>query len=114
VLKAEQIGQTSREQAALSRAAAVLMALEKRGVDAVVTGSLAARKFGPYSDVDFLVRACPEHLRYAIEAAVEDIMLDIPFDVVYRDELPVRILVRMEESVLELADFGRPSARIFA
>jgi predicted nucleotidyltransferase len=112
VFDAGQSGSLSREQAAFSRAAAVLMALEERGVDAVVTGSLAARKFGPGSDVDFLVRACPKHLRYALEADVEDIMLDIPFDLVYRDELPVRILVRMEESVLELADLGGANARI--
>jgi predicted nucleotidyltransferase len=95
VRNAGQTGQISREQAALSRAAAALRALEKRGVDAVVTGSLAARKFGQASDVDFLVRACPEHQKYALEAAVEDIMLDIPFDLVYLDELPLRVAERM-------------------
>jgi predicted nucleotidyltransferase len=104
VRNAGQTGQISREQAALSRAAAVLVALEGRGVDAVVTGSLAARKFGPGSDVDFLVKACPEHLRYALEAAVEDIMLDIPFDLVYRDELPVRIAERMAATVATAED----------
>jgi predicted nucleotidyltransferase len=101
---AGQTGQMSREQAACTRAAAVLKALERREVDAVVTGSLAARKFGPGSDVDFLVRACPEHLRYALEAAVEDIMLDIPFDLVYRDELPVRVAERMAVTVATAED----------
>jgi predicted nucleotidyltransferase len=101
---AGQTGQMSREQAACSRAAAVLKALQTRGVDAVVTGSLAARNFGPGSDVDFLVRACPEHLRYALEAAVEDIMLDIPFDLVYRDELPVRVAERMAATVATAED----------
>ena len=94
----------SVEQAAFFRAATVLKMLEKRGVDAVVTGSLAARKFGPGSDVDFLVRACPEHLRYALEAAVEDIMLDIPFDLVYRDELPLRVAERMAGTVATAED----------
>ena len=95
------VGQTepkNLEQAAFARAASALKELEKRGVDAVVTGSLAARRFGRGSDVDFLVRACPEHLRYALEAAVEDIMLEIPFDLVYRDEIPVRVAERMAKT----------------
>jgi predicted nucleotidyltransferase len=94
----------SREKTASSRAAEVLEALKERGVDAVVTGSLAAGRFGPASDVDFLVRSCPGHLKYKIESSVEDVMDDIQFDVVYRDELPPRILARMEEAVLTLAD----------
>jgi predicted nucleotidyltransferase len=104
VTDAVQTGLISRERSAFSRAAMVLEALQKRGVDAVVTGSLAAGKFGPGSDVDFLVKACPEHLRYALEAAVEDIMLDIPFDLVYRDELPLRVAERMATTVATAND----------
>ena len=74
------------------------------GVDAVVTGSLAAGKFRQDSDVDFLVRVCPPHLKYKIESMVEDLMGEIHFDVVYREELPARILARMEVSVLGLAE----------
>ena len=93
---------SSREQLARARAAQVLEALEKSGVDAVVTGSLALREFGPSSDVDFLVRTCPKRARYALEAMVEDIMLDIPFDLAYRDELPPRVAKRMETSAPNL------------
>jgi predicted nucleotidyltransferase len=106
VRDAGQAEQISREQAAFSRAAAVLKALEKRGVDAVVTGSLAAGKFGPDSDVDFLVRSCPRHLRYALEAGVEDIMLDIAFDLSYRDELPALILEQMVKTIATAEDLA--------
>jgi predicted nucleotidyltransferase len=93
-----------REKTAFSRAAEVLEALKIRGVDAVVAGSLASGEFGAASDVDFLVRSCPRHLKYKIESLVEDIMDEIHFDVVYREELPTRILTRMEDAVLTLAD----------
>jgi predicted nucleotidyltransferase len=93
----------SREKTALSRAAQVLEALKGRGVDAVVTGSLAAGTFGPGSDVDFLVTSCPRHLKYKIESQVEDLMDEIHFDVAYREELPQRIVSRMENTVLTLA-----------
>jgi predicted nucleotidyltransferase len=99
-----QIESTGREKTATSRAVAVLEALKARGVDAVVTGSLATGKFGPGSDVDFLVLACPRQLVYAIESLVEDLMDGIQFDVVYRKELPSRILARMESAVLTLAE----------
>jgi predicted nucleotidyltransferase len=84
----------------------VLEALKTRGVDAVVTGSLAAGKFGPGSDVDFLVRSCPKHLRYALEAGVEDMMLDIPFDVSYLDELSEPIREQMVKTVLTAEDLA--------
>ncbi len=97
---------TSNERTALLRAAEVLEALKKRGVDAVVTGSLAAGKYGPGSDVDFLVTSCPRHLKYKIESQVEDLMDEIHFDVAYREELPHRILSRMENTVLTLAELS--------
>jgi predicted nucleotidyltransferase len=104
VTDAVQTEPVDRERTAFARAATVLETLQKRGVDAVVSGSLAAGRFGPGSDVDFLVRACPEHLRYALEAAVEDIMLDIPFDLVYRDELPSRVAERMAATIATADD----------
>jgi len=84
----------TREQVAERRARAVagakraLLALEQRGVQAVVTGSLAAGDFGPDSDVDLLVTQCPRRLKYAIEGIVEDCMAGIPFDIIYLDEIP--------------------------
>jgi hypothetical protein len=53
-------------------------------------------RFGESSDVDFLILECPPHLRYRIEAAIEDRMLDIPFDAVYRDEARAALVQRME------------------
>jgi predicted nucleotidyltransferase len=106
VASTAQIEPTDREKTATSRAVAVLEALKTRGVDAVVTGSLAAGKFGPGSDVDFLVRSCPKHLRYALEAGVEDMMLDIPFDVSYLDELSEPIREQMVKTVVTAEDLA--------
>jgi hypothetical protein len=39
-----------------------------------------------------------------LEADIEDIMLDIPFDLVYRDELPVRVAERMAGTVATAED----------
>ena len=52
-----------------------------------VIGSLANGRFALHSDVDFLVEVGPRHLIYSIEADVESIMLDIPFDVLYQKEI---------------------------
>jgi len=73
---------------AVAAARAVTVALAERGVRAVVTGSLARGTFNVYSDIDFLITACPRDLKYRIESLVEDILIGIPFDVVYLDELP--------------------------
>jgi predicted nucleotidyltransferase len=84
----------TREQVAERRTRAVtaakraLLALEQHGVQALVTGSLAAGDFGPDSDVDLLVTQCPRQLKYAIEGIVEDCMAGVPFDVIYLDEIP--------------------------
>lgn len=87
---------TERHREAVRRAARTLDQLRVRGVDAKVVGSLAERKFGPASDVDFLVIRCPTELKYRIEWIVEDEMGDIPFDLVYREEVRDSILLRME------------------
>lgn len=72
---------------ATSRAGAVTRALASQGVRVRVVGSLADGRFALHSDVDFLVEECPRQLKYSIESMVESIMLDIPFDVIYQDEL---------------------------
>lgn len=71
-----------------SPARAAIAALSELGVPAVVTGSLARGGFGPYSDVDLLVTACPRSLKYAIESIVEDSLDGRPFDVIYLEEVP--------------------------
>ena len=62
-----------------------------------MVGSLAEGKFGPTSDVDFLVAKCPPSLKYRIEADVEDAMGDIAFDVIYSDEARDFVLRRMRK-----------------
>jgi len=77
----------TRERTARASALAVLRHLRARGVRAGVFGSLATGRFELHSDVDFIVLECPRALRYRIEAAVEDRMRGIPFDVAYADEM---------------------------
>lgn len=77
----------ARRTKAKAAAARVLGTLRSQGVDVEVVGSLSRGDFDLTSDVDFLVLRCPHHLRYAIEADVEDEMGGLPFDVVYLDEV---------------------------
>lgn len=77
----------ARREVATSRAADVIQTLSTKGVQARVVGSLTGDRFALHSDVDFLVEKCPKELKYSIESIVESIMLDIPFDVIYQDEV---------------------------
>lgn len=65
----------------------VVPMLRGLGVEARLVGSLARGDFGPTSDVDILVTACPPDRRYAIEARVEDLLGALPFHVIYLDEV---------------------------
>ena len=76
-----------RRDLATSRAAKVVQVLSTQGVRARVVGSLIEDRFALHSDVDFLVERCPRQLKYSIESVVESVMLDIPFDVIYQDEV---------------------------
>jgi predicted nucleotidyltransferase len=78
----------ARRDRAIARARTVIEELARLGVTTQIIGSLAAGQFGLHSDVDFLIIDTPDFLRYAIEWRVEDIMGDIPFDVIYLDEVP--------------------------
>lgn len=75
-----------RRKKAVRAACMALEWLKAQDVEAGVFGSLVTERFRPHSDVDFLIIRCPESLRYAIEAGIEDRMQGIPFDVVYLDE----------------------------
>lgn len=61
--------------------------MNARGLEVLVTGSLARGDFNQYSDVDFLVTKYPRDWKYRIESVVEDIMLGLPFDLIYEDDL---------------------------
>jgi predicted nucleotidyltransferase len=77
-----------RRRRAIAGARAAVDMMKEKGVSALVIGSLAKGHFGAHSDVDFLLTSCPREYKYAIEAKVEDIMGDLPFDVVYLEEIP--------------------------
>ena len=64
------------------------------GIEAAVFGSLATGRFKLHSDVDYLVRRLPPELKYRIEGLVDRIMGDIPFSLVYEDEIRPEILRR--------------------
>ncbi|MDB5401545.1 MAG: uncharacterized protein QOD93_3130 [Acetobacteraceae bacterium] len=77
-----------RRQRAIAAAREAVDALTALGVTVLVTGSLARGGFGEHSDIDFLITACPRHLKYTVEGIVEDSLCGVPFDVVYLDEIP--------------------------
>jgi predicted nucleotidyltransferase len=91
----------ARRVRAVRGAKAALMDLAARGVSAVVTGSLADGTFGAGSDVDLLVTNCPKELKYTIEGLVEDHLGDIPFDVIYQDEIPTWRMERFTRRTLD-------------
>ena len=76
-----------RARTAAARARRVLDQLRQRGVEAKLVGSLARGSFMAHSDVDFLIVSCPHELKYALEAGIEDVMLELPFDCIYLDEV---------------------------
>ncbi|MGE0256122.1 MAG: nucleotidyltransferase domain-containing protein [Alphaproteobacteria bacterium] len=92
-----------RRRLAIARARDACAALARKGVTARVIGSLATGRFGPHSDVDFLVTECPRLLKYAIEGTVEDCLGGMPFDVVYLDEVPA---ARRDRLLREAVDAG--------
>ena len=95
---------SERRERALARARLALAELGRRGVRAGIIGSLAAGRFRAHSDVDFLVLECPAALRYAIEGALERIMDDIGFDVLYLDELDAGVRARAIAQLKHAAD----------
>lgn len=75
--------------------------MKKKSISALVIGSLAKDRFGPDSDIDFLLTSCPRKYKYAIEAEVEDILGDLPFDVVYLDEIPADRIERFTSGAVD-------------
>jgi len=97
---------TTSPREARCRASAALGAMAVRGIDALVFGSLARGEFRPGSDIDFLVVVCPKAWKYRIESVVEDILRDIPFDVIYQDETPAAKLSLMLEGAVPAEALG--------
>ncbi|WP_437559126.1 nucleotidyltransferase domain-containing protein [Acidithiobacillus sulfuriphilus] len=77
-----------RRATALLRAATAVDRLQNMGIKVQIIGSLAEGRFQAHSDVDFLIeRLADPGQRYTLESVVEDVLQDIPFDVVYADEV---------------------------
>jgi predicted nucleotidyltransferase len=90
-----------RRRRAVAGARAVVDMLKARDISALVIGSLAEGRFGPHSDIDFLLTSCPRKYKYAIEAKVEDVLGDLPFDVVYLEEIPKDRLERFTSGAID-------------
>ena len=82
----------ARRAQATQRAGEVLRQLHSMGVEAAVFGSLVTGHFKLHSDVDFLVRRVPSTLKYRLEGIVDRIMGDIPFSLVYEEEVRAEML----------------------
>ena len=73
---------------ALLRTATAVDRLRNMGIEVQIIGSLAEGRFQAHSDVDFLIeRLADPSQRYTLESVVEDVLQDIPSDVVYADEV---------------------------
>lgn len=97
----EMEGSASRRQRVIQLVRLAVDDLRSLGVEARIFGSLAAGSFGDRSDVDFLVVSCPSELKYTIEGRVEDRLGDLPFDVVYLDEIPPDRIERFTRHAVE-------------
>lgn len=73
--------------------------LKEKGIRAGVIGSFARGDFTLWSDVDFVIEACPEALRYTFEDFLERFMSDIPFDVIYKDEVSDLFKQKIEQDI---------------
>jgi predicted nucleotidyltransferase len=93
-----------RRTLAISRVQQATAALAELGVKARIIGSLASGRFRPGSDIDFLIVECPRHLKYAIEGIVEDCLGELPFDVIYLDEVPAHKLDRLTGEAVDAGD----------
>jgi predicted nucleotidyltransferase len=92
-----------RRTRAIVCAQAAIDMMKEKGISALIIGSLAKGNFGPDSDIDFLITCCPRKYKYAIEAKVEDILGDLPFDLVYLEEIPAD---RVEQFTTGAVDAG--------
>ena len=93
-----------RRARAVELARAACLALERRGVEVRIVGSLATGRFGTHSDIDLLVTRCPRYLKYGIESDVEDVLMGFPFNLIYLDEVSERRRDRMFQEAMDARD----------
>jgi predicted nucleotidyltransferase len=101
IVKPRQSSPDDRRRRAIARARAAVDMMKEKGISALLIGSLAKGTFGPDSDIDFLLTSCPRQYKYAIEAEVEDILGDLPFDVVYLEEIPAGRVERFTSGAID-------------
>lgn len=94
-------GSTDIRQKAIQKAVEATEQMERLGVIVEIIGSLAKGNFKPGSDIDFLVRECPNDLIYAIEGKIEDIVFPFAFDVVYFNEIPSHKIQRLTSGAVD-------------
>ncbi|TBH28184.1 nucleotidyltransferase domain-containing protein [Rhizobium leguminosarum] len=92
---------------AISKAITVTETMASMDVEVLVIGSLAEGRFQEQSDLDFLVRHCPQHLIYAIEGKIEDIVHPFKFDVVYENEIPAHRLDRFTRHAIDARELAK-------
>lgn len=92
---------TARARQVARKVTAILAA---KGVNVKVVGSLAEGRFGPHSDIDFLVVECPRELKYRIEGDIEDAAIEFRFDAVYLDEIPEHRVHRFKQHAVDADD----------
>lgn len=76
-----------RRRTALARALTAVEALQREGIEAVVFGSLADGSFKQHSDVDFLITRHDDRRPTDIHRIIGSAMDDLPFDVVFADQV---------------------------
>lgn len=94
----------SHRAAAIAAAKRAISQLEQKAIKVLVTGSLADNTFGLHSDIDFLIVEYPREMKYALEGMVEDAVGNIPFDVIYLDEVAPRKLLSFTEKARRVED----------
>ena len=92
--------------AAIAGARRAVAGLEQKNVKVLVTGSLVDDSFDLHSDVDLLIVQCPRNMKYVLEGIVEDAFGDIPFDVVYLDEIDPRKVRSFTEKARRVEELG--------
>jgi predicted nucleotidyltransferase len=92
-----------RRATAIARVDPLLRGLRRGGIDIVIVGSLARKRFGPHSDVDFLVRGnldTPKRVKVERAAAAAMRGSGISYDLIYAVDLTPERLKEFERDLV--------------
>jgi len=98
-LSARQAERTrARRLLALERAEEACLHLCRLGAkEAFIFGSVLSEYFGEHSDIDLAVSGLPSEHIYKVEAAIEEIVGGMRFDLVYLETAPQYLVERIRE-----------------